>query len=312
MKKEKSLETRKEVSTKMKINTIAHFIKDAFTSLKRNKTISIASVITVLITFFVLGIFVLVANNINKGINTVQNKVELKIFLKDDIKLIDQREIEIKLREIEGVKDVIYQSKEEEYKNFQSTTNENEGLLKGYTLQNNPFSASFTVKLESPEYASAVSEGIKDFEGVETIGDQQELVDKIVGIVNGVKIVGFGLFIILVGVSIFLIMNTTKLTVYSRRREVGIMKFVGATDWFIRWPFVIEGMVIGFIGATLACGALFAAYNGLVRWIASQLVFVSLVPATFIFSTLLWQFMLGGIVVGGIASIISLRKFLVV
>lgn len=227
MKKEKSLETRKEVSTKMKINTIAHFIKDAFTSLKRNKTISIASVITVLITFFVLGIFVLVANNINKGINTVQNKVELKIFLKDDIKLIDQREIEIKLREIEGVKDVIYQSKEEEYKNFQSTTNENEGLLKGYTLQNNPFSASFTVKLESPEYASAVSEGIKDFEGVETIGDQQELVDKIVGIVNGVKVVGFGLFIILVGVSIFLIMNTTKLTVYSRRREVGIMKFVG-------------------------------------------------------------------------------------
>ncbi len=296
----------------MKINTIAHFVKDAFTSLKRNKTISIASVITVLITFFVLGIFILVANNINKGISTVQNKVELKIFLKDDIKLIDQREIEIKLREIEGVKDVIYQSKEEEYKNFQNTTNENEGLLKGYTLQNNPFSASFTVKLESPEYASAVSEGIKDFEGVETIGDQQELVDKIVGIVNGVKIVGFGLFIILVGVSIFLIMNTTKLTVYSRRREVGIMKFVGATDWFIRWPFVIEGMVIGFIGATLACGALFAAYNGLVRWIASQLVFVSLVPAMFIFSTLLWQFMLGGIIVGGIASIISLRKFLVV
>ena len=296
----------------MKINTITHFIKDAFTSLKRNKTISIASVITVLITFFVLGIFMLVATNINKGINNVQNKVELKIFLKDDIKLIDQREIEIKLREFDGVKDVIYQSKEEEYKNLQATTNDNEGLLKGYTLQNNPFTASFTVKLESPEYASAVSEGIKDFEGIETIGDQQELVDKIVGIVNGIKVVGFGLFVILVGVSIFLIMNTTKLTVFSRRREVGIMKFVGATDWFIRWPFVIEGMVIGLIGATLACGALFFAYNGLVKWIASQLVFISLVPTTYILTTLSWQFMLGGIVVGGIASIIALRKFLVV
>lgn len=296
----------------MKINTITHFIKDAFTSLRRNKTISLASVITVLITFFVLGIFMLVANNINKGINNVQNKVELKVFLKDDIKLIDQREIEIKLREIEGVKDVIYQSKEEEYENFQASTNENEGLLKGYTLQNNPFSASFTVKLDSPEYASAVSEGIKDFEGIETVGDQQELVDKIIGIVNGVKVVGFGLFVILVGVSIFLIMNTTKLTVYSRRREVGIMKFVGATDWFIRWPFVIEGMVIGLVGATLACGALFFAYNLTVNWIASQLVFVSLVPTAYILSTLSWQFMLGGIVVGGIASIISLRKFLVV
>ena len=109
----------------MKINTITHFIKDAFKSLKRNKTISIASIITVLITFFVLGIFVLVANNINKGIDTVQNKVELKIFLHDDIKLIDQREIEIKLNEIDGVKSVEYKSKEEEYKNFQETTNEN-------------------------------------------------------------------------------------------------------------------------------------------------------------------------------------------
>jgi len=306
------LETRKEVSTKMKINTITHFIKDAFTSLKRNRTISFASVITVLITFFVLGIFMLVATNINKGITNVQDKVELKIFLKDDIKLIDQREIEIKLREVDGVKDIVYQSKEEEYKNFQTTTNENEGLLKGYTLQNNPFSASFTVKLESPEYTSAVSEAIKGFEGIETIGEQQELVDKIIGIVNGVKVVGLGLFIILVGVSIFLIMNTTKLTVFSRRREVGIMKFVGATDWFIRWPFVIEGMVIGLIGATLACGALFLAYNGLVKWIASQLVFISLVPSAYILTTLSWQFMFGGIIVGGVASIIALRKFLIV
>lgn len=296
----------------MKINTIIHFIKDAFISLKRNKTISIASVITVLITFFVLGIFMLVATNINKGITNVQNKVELKIFLKDDIKLIDQREIEIKLREFDGVKDVVYQSKEEEFTNFQNTTNGNEGLLKGYTLQHNPFNASFTVKLESPEYAAAITQGIKDFEGIETIGAQQELVDKIIGIVNGVKVVGFGLFAILIGVSIFLIMNTTKLTVFSRRREVGIMKFVGATDWFIRWPFVIEGMVIGLIGSTLACGVLFFAYNGLVKWISSQLVFISLVPTTYILTTISWQFMVGGIVVGAIASVIALRKFLVV
>ncbi|MFT8348444.1 permease-like cell division protein FtsX [Clostridium saccharoperbutylacetonicum] len=294
----------------MKINTITHFIKDAFISLKRNKTISIASVITVLITFFVLGIFLLIANNINNGINTVQNKVELKVYLKDDIKLIDQREIEIKLRKIEGVKDIVYQSKDDEFRNFQNTTNNNEGLLKGYTLQNNPFNASYTVKLEAPEYASNVSEGIKDFQGVESIENQQALVDKIVGVVKGIRIVGFGLFVILVGVSLFLIMNTTKLTVYSRRREVGIMKFVGATDWFIRWPFVIEGMVIGLVGAILACGALFFAYNGLINWASSQLAYISLVPTAYILASLSWQFALGGIVVGGVASIIALRKFL--
>lgn len=296
----------------MRINTITYYIKDAFISLKRNKTISIASVITVLITFFVLGIFMLVASNINKGIDSVQNKVEIKVFLKDDIKLIDQREIEIKLREIDGVKDVIYSSKEDEYRNFQETTNEGEGLLKGYTFDNNPFQAAFTVKLDSPEYASNVSEGIKDFEGVDSIQDQQELVDKVVGIVKGVKVVGGILFVILVGVSIFLIMNTTKLTVYSRRREVGIMKFVGATDWFIRWPFVIEGMVIGLVGSLLSCVALFFAYRGVFSWIASQLSFVSIVNPAYVLSTLLWQFVIGGIVVGGTASVIALRKFLIV
>lgn len=296
----------------MRINTITYYIKDAFISLKRNKTISIASVITVLITFFVLGIFMLVASNINKGIDSVQNKVEIKVFLKDDIKLIDQREIEIKLREIDGVKDVIYSSKEDEYRNFQETTNEGEGLLKGYTFDNNPFQAAFTVKLDSPEYASNVSEGIKDFEGVDSIQDQQELVDKVVGIVKGVKVVGGVLFVILVGVSIFLIMNTTKLTVYSRRREIGIMKFVGATDWFIRWPFVIEGMVIGLVGSLLSCVALFFAYRGVFSWIASQLSFVSIVNPAYVLSTLLWQFVIGGIVVGGTASVIALRKFLIV
>jgi cell division transport system permease protein len=293
----------------MKINTITHFIKDAFISLKRNRTISLASIITVLITFFVLGIFVLVAANISKGISTVQDKVELKIFLKDDIKLIDQREIEIKLREFDGVKDVVYQSKEEEYNNIKST---NEGLVQGYTFQTNPFPASFTVKLEAPEYSAAITEGIKDFDGIDTIGGQQKLVDTIVRIVSGIKAIGVGLFAILVGVSVFLIMNTTKLTVYSRRREVGIMKFVGATDWFIRWPFVIEGMVIGLAGATLSCVALYFTYNLLVRWATSQFLFITLVPTSYILSTLSWEFMLGGIVVGGIASTIALRKFLVV
>lgn len=296
----------------MKINTISYFIKDACTSLKRNKTISIASIITVLITFFVLGIFTLLATNINNGIQDVQNKVEIKIYLKEGIKVIDQREIELKLREIDGVKDVIYSSKEDEYNKVQETINGSEGLLKGYTFENNPFQAAFTVKLESPEYASNVSEAVKGLEGVDSISDQQEMVDKIVEFVKGLRIVGFVLFIILVGVSIFLIMNTTKLTVYSRRREVGIMKFVGATDWFIRWPFVIEGMVIGLVGSFLACIALYFAYKGVFGWAASQFAFLSLVNPIYILTAVLWKFVIGGIVVGGIASVIALRKFLIV
>lgn len=296
----------------MRINTITYFIKDAFTSLKRNRTISFASILTVLITFFVLGIFILLAGNVNQAISSVKDKVDLEIFLKDDIKLIDQREIELKLREVDGVKDVIYQSKEEAYKKVQKTTSENEGLLQGYTLEHNPFPASFTVKLESPEDAENISQALDGFTGVEKIDNQKKVVDGIVKLVKGINVVGGALFIVLVGVSIFLIMNTTKLTVYSRRREVGIMKFVGATDWFIRWPFIIEGMVIGVLGSTLSCIVLFFAYKGVFSWIASMMMFVALVPPIYVLKVMLLEFVIGGILVGGIASASALRKFLIV
>ena len=120
------------------------------------------------------------------------------------------------------------------------------------------------------------------------------------------------LFFVFIGVSIFLIMNTIKLAVYSRRREVGIMKFVGATDWFIRWPFVIEGMIIGAVGSLLATALLYFIYRGVFGFIASNLLIANLVPVSFVLTTLLGGFLLGGIVVGAIGSIAALRKFLVV
>lgn len=122
----------------MKINTVNYFISDAFKSLRRNKTISLASVITVLITFSVLGIFTLVAKNANLAIGGVESKIELKVYLLDDVKLIDQREIEVKLREQDGVKEIEYESREQALKNFEDMMKDTPGLLEGYTLKNNP------------------------------------------------------------------------------------------------------------------------------------------------------------------------------
>ena len=293
----------------MKINTVNHFISDAFKSLRRNKTICFASIITVIITFFVLGIFVLITKNVGLALNDVQSKVELKVFLKDDIKLIEQREVEIKLHE---VKDVQYESKEQAFTSFQESTKDNKGLLEGYSLEKNPFPASFIVKLADPSDAEAVTNAVKDLPGVESIGNQQDLINTITKVVNGIKVVGAVLFIILVGVAIFLIMNTTKLTVYSRRREVGIMKFVGATDWFIRWPFIIEGMIIGLIGSVISTFFVFLVYKGFVSWISSKVLYVSLINVSYIGTALLWEFALGGLIVGGVASYAALRKFLIV
>ena len=296
----------------MKINTIGYFIVDALKSIKRNITVSFAAMLTVLITFFVLGTFSLVALNFNKTIEDVADKIEIKVYLQDDIKLVNQREIEIKLAEQPGVKEVVYESKDEAFLNLKEDLGNNSGMLEGFDLEKNPLASSYIVKLEDASYADAVAKTVDGMTGVESITNQQEVIEKISSVVSFVQILGVVLFFVFVGVSIFLIMNTIKLAVYSRRREVGIMKFVGATDWFIRWPFVIEGMIMGAVGSLLATIILYFIYGGVFDFIASYLMIANLVPVSFVLSTLMGAFVLGGVVVGAIGSIAALRKFLVV
>ena len=296
----------------MKINTINYFIVDALKSIKRNITVSFAAMLTVLVTFFVLGTFTLVGLNFNKTIEDVADKIEIKVYLQDDIKLVNQREVEIKLAEQEGVKAVTYESKDEAFTKLKKDLEGNSGMLEGYSLENNPLASSYIVTLEDASYAGSVSKAVEDMTGVESITNQQELIEKISRVVDFVQILGVVLFFVFIGVSIFLIMNTIKLAVYSRRREVGIMKFVGATDWFIRWPFVIEGMIIGAVGSLFATVILYFIYRGVFGFIASNLLIANLVPVSFVLTTLLGGFLLGGIVVGAIGSIAALRKFLVV
>ncbi|GAB6168504.1 permease-like cell division protein FtsX [Clostridium carnis] len=294
----------------MKINTLKYFIIDALKSLKRNRTISIAAMITVLITFFIFGSFTLLALNFNKSIEEVASKVEIKVYLQDDIKLVDQREVEIKLNEQEGVKNVTYESKEEAFLKFKESLKDNPGLLQGYDLQNNPLPNSFIVKLENPDYAKPIGESVKSMTGVESINNQQDVIDTISSMVKVLQSVGIVLFFVFIAVSIFLITNTIKITVYSRRREVGIMKFVGATDWFIRWPFIIEGIIIGAVGSLLSSIVLYFGYEAVFKMVVSNMFLVNLITPGFVLGTLTWLFLGGGIVVGAIGSFAALRRFL--
>lgn len=303
---------KRKVDIFMKISTFKYFISDAFKSLKRNSTISIASVATVLATLFVFGVFLLTALNINLGVKDVESKVQISVFLKDDITITDQREIELKLRGSEGVDDVTYESKQEALEKFRVQLKDNAELLEGYDAKNNPLPSSFIVKLQKPQYAQNIVNSVKDMNGVEKVGNDQELINKIASFSKTIRWVGIAIFAILIGVSLFLIVNTIKITVYSRRREIGIMKFVGATDWFIRWPFILEGIVIGVVGALLSNIILYLGYNALYKKIMENLFTMQLISPAYIYTTLSWEFVLAGILIGIFGSIIALRKFLVV
>lgn len=294
----------------MKISTLKYFSIDAFKSLKRNRTLSVASIITVSLTLFMFGIFLIAMLNANKLVKNVESKLEVQVFLKEKISESDKNNIEKTVKNINGVVQVSYETKEQALEKYKEQLGEkNEGLLKGFDKEN-PLPESYIVKVKSPELVQVVVSNIEKKSGVEEVVANRELVDRIAAFTKGIKWVGAAALIILIPISLLLIGNTIKLAVYSRRREIGIMKFVGATDGFIRWPFIIEGIVIGLIGSLISGLLLHYSYNLIYHKLSVSVPMLNLVSSTYILGNVLWIFILSGIIIGSVGSIMSIRKFL--
>lgn len=289
---------------------IRMFVFDALKSLKRNKTITVASVITVAATLFIFGVFLLVAQTINMGVESVESKVEIKVYLVDQITTAERNNVESILASVEGVREVIYESKEEAFEQFKERLGEDNAILAGFSEDRNPLPNSFVVSLLEPEAAMRVEDAMENVRGVEDVGNERETVERIIGLAKIIRTMGVVIFVILVLVSLFLISNTIKLTVYARRREIGIMKFVGATDWFIRWPFLIEGMIMGLIGGVISVAVVYFSYQLIYADITQSLFYAELVTPDQILSSFSWQFGITGIVIGALGSFIALKRFL--
>ncbi len=302
---------KREVHTDMKISTLKYFAIDSLKSIKRNKTISFASAATVAATLFILGVFLLTALDVQQVIKNVESRVEIKVFLNNDITIGEEKALETKIKGMSEVASVKYETKQEAMKNFKEQIEDNKALLEGLE-KDNPLPNAYVVKVKDPEMVSKVVDSVKDMKGIYEIQAGKEIVDRVVAVTKTIKWIGMALFAILIGVSLFLIGNTIKITLYSRRREIGIMKYIGATDWFIRWPFIIEGMIIGIIGAIVGCILLYYGYNVVYTKVSTNLFLVKLVQPKYVLTNISWQFGLLGILIGSIGSMLSIRKFLAV
>ncbi|HEY5561880.1 MAG TPA: permease-like cell division protein FtsX [Clostridiaceae bacterium] len=293
----------------MKISTGKYFLSDSFKSIGRNRTLSLASMFTVAAALFIFGIFVLTGVNVSTAIKNVESKVQVEIFLKDDITDIQRSDLEAKINSNKDVLKMIFQSKSDAMERFKNIIGkDNPGLISGISSDILP--TSFVVTMKKPEQISALISQVTGMPGIDTIENKKDFIEKIVTITNGIKWIGAVVFIILGGVALFLISNTIKITVYSRRREISIMKFIGATDWFIRWPFIIEGMIIGIVGSLISTIVLFYTYGFVVNKVVGDIL--TMIPASFIFTYLVWIFLACGVVIGAIGSAFAIRKFLVV
>ena len=299
-------------NTDMKISSVEYSFIDAVKSLKRNRSLSFASIATVAATLFIFGVFLLIQVNLNVVMKGVESQLEVRVTLTKEITSDQQSTIESTLKKIDGVKTVTLETKEEALANLQRQFGENnKSLLQGLD-KTNPLPYTFIVKVDKPDFISTVVKDVKNLPGVEEVKDGKEVVNTVMTVTRTINLIGLAIFIILIAVSFFLIGNTIKLTVYSRRREIGIMKYIGATDWFIRTPFIIEGVLLGVFGAIISDLLLYFLYSIIVSKAGVTFDFLQLISPLYVFNSLLWQFLLIGTIIGSLGSIFAVRKFLAV
>jgi cell division transport system permease protein len=290
------------------------FLREALRALKRNAIPSFAAMATVLVTVLVLGVFLPVVQATTGAANEVRAKVIADVYLKADVKRADIDRVGRLLKAEPLIKDVVYISKE------QALRTEKKRNPKAYALLgSNPLPDSYRITPVKPDDIAKIKDALAPQApgggtttvdpAIDEVRNREEDTNKILSVTRVVKIT-MALLLGLLGVaSVLLIANTIRLSLYARRREVEVMKLVGATDWFIRWPFVLEGVIVGAAGGLLAVLLLIVAKIAIVDPLAQDFALIA-APDTIDFRLLIGLLLLAGVAVSALGSGLSLRKFL--
>jgi cell division transport system permease protein len=294
---------------------VGFFLKEAFRSLKRNAAPSTAAVLTVLITALVLGVFIPIVQATTGTANSIRGKVVVDIYAKDSATLDQLHQLRDSLATTPNVKKIEFITKQ------QALATERKRHPEAYELLgNNPLPNLFRVTPRDPDKIEAIVDRLAPVDpksgkrkpqiaAIDEVRNRRDETSKILSATGLVKLLTAGLTALLVLTSIALVSNTIRLSIFSRRREVEVMKLVGATNWFIRWPFVIEGVVVGLMGGVLAVLCLMVAKATFVDPLEDRFALLS-APNTIDFPMLIGVLLLACIAVSAIGSGLTLRRFL--
>lgn len=295
----------------MRISTIGRHFKEGLKNIGRNGWMTFASISAVTVTLLILGVFLLLAMNINYMANLVENQVEIVVSL--DLKINDSqiKAVENEIKNIEGVKSLVFISKEEGLKKLKERFGKDADLLDGLD-KDNPLNDTFVVQAKDPRKTEEVALKIAKLNFVEDVDYGKTTISRLFKITDWIRNIGIVFIIGLAFTAMFLISNTIKITIYSRRREIQIMKLVGATNWFIRWPFFVEGLLLGILGSILPILVIILGYRYLLEQMnmslsISFIKFLPLYPLAYQISGLLIGI---GAFIGIWGSMMSVRRFL--
>ena len=300
----------------MRIRTFRKLCRDAIQNISRNRVMSLASIIAVMSALFILGAILVLAFNLNHIAGGIESKIEITVFLDPYVDNPKAEAIVEELKRLDGVYEIEYISKEEGLAEWKRDLGDKGDLLDGYMGQANPLPDKLILNIENPEYVEDIIMKLDAMPRVDKVNYSKEVVDTIGRVANIIRTAGLIMVILLVILAMIIINNTIRMTVYSRRREINIMKYIGATDSYIRWPFILEGLILGLVAALFAGGLVFGGYilllnkSGTMFGGSSLLNLFRLLPVEAVMYDIGLVFLLVGTGVGVIASALSVRKHL--
>ncbi len=293
----------------MKLSSMGYSLRDAFRSLWRNKFMTIASVATVAISMVILGAAWILVLNTEYLASTMESELEINVYLEKELTRDAALEIKDKIQKVSGVEEAVFIAKEEGLEDMEERFGEESDLLQSLGGVN-PLPDVYRIKALDGDLVPQIASELAALEGIETVRYGQGFVEKLLSLTDWLRTVGLGVIFAVGLAAIFLIATTIRLTVFARRREVTIMKLVGATNWYIRWPFFLEGMIIGFAGAFLAVMSIYFIYGQLVQNISVMVSFVPIMTDQGVLYNIYKNLLLMGTAIGALGSAVSLHRFL--
>jgi len=287
--------------------TTLYCIRLAAVALIRNFWLAMASAGMIAVSLSILGAFLLVALNANQWMRGVESEVEINVFLASGA---ETSEIGEKIKSLPGVTRCTFVSKRQALREMRESLGDKSDILEGLE-EDNPLPDSYRVQAARAELVPGIAERIKDLPGVDRVNYGQGVIEKVIAITRWLNIVSLVTAGLLAAAAVFLIVTTVRLSVVARQQEISIMKFLGASNWFVRAPFLMEGMTVGLIGGLAAVSVLGAGYY----WLALQLdrvslLFFRMVTDPYLLLPLFGGLLLLGLGMGGLGSIVSMRKFM--
>lgn len=292
----------------MSINSLEYILREVLKSMKRNFWLSLASVLTVMVSLVILGasaFFLINAENMAKDF---ESQLQIAVFAQDTLSQAEVQGLQKQIEGLNGISSIELVPKEQALKDFSQSMSSNS--LVSDLGGTNPFPDKFTVQVTDPQQVKAIADQIQEIKGVDKVRYGQGVVDKLLSFTRWLRWIGIGVVLAFAAASLVLISLNIKMNVFSRRREIQIMKLVGASNGFIRWPFLIEGMFLGLIGGLLAISLVGFGYQWIAGYVRSTLTFLPVVQDARLIGQVLGLLLLVGMALGATGSAISLRKFL--